>query len=94
MVLGVDEQESPHHEALRDADDLGGHAGRRGRPALGRCRRCVAGLRDRAPQARVAYVMTDGGALPLAFSRTVVGLRDAGLARRRPSPSGRRSAAT
>ncbi len=23
-VLGVDEQDSPHHEALRDADDLGG----------------------------------------------------------------------
>ena len=36
MVLGVDEQESPHHAALRDADDLGGHARGRGRPALGR----------------------------------------------------------
>ncbi len=77
MVLGVDEQESPHHAALRDADDLGGmpvvvadlHSAV---PAV------VAGLRDRAPQARVAYVMTDGGALPLAFSRTVSMLVDAG----------------
>ena len=77
MVLGVDEQESPHHAALRDADDLGGmpvvvadlHSAV---PAV------VAGLRDRAPQARVAYVMTDGGALPLAFSRTVSTLVDAG----------------
>ncbi len=77
MVLGVDEQESPHHAALRDADDLGGmpvvvadlHSAV---PAV------VAGLRDRAPQARVVYVMTDGGALPLAFSRTVSMLVDAG----------------
>ena len=77
MVLGVDEQDSPHHEILRDADDLDGmpvvtadlHSAL---PAI------VAGLRAHAPQARVAYVMTDGGALPAAFSRTVAGLRDAG----------------
>ncbi|MBX9244580.1 DUF3866 family protein, partial [Actinotalea ferrariae] len=30
------------------------------------------------PAPRVAYVMTDGGALPAWFSRTVAGLRDAG----------------
>jgi hypothetical protein len=77
MVLGVDEQESPHHEVLRDADDLDGmpvvvadlHSAV---PAV------LAGLRDRAPGARVAYVMTDGGALPLAFSRTVSALAEAG----------------
>jgi hypothetical protein len=34
----------------------------------------LAGLRS----CRVAYVMTDGGALPAWFSRTVAGLRDAG----------------
>jgi hypothetical protein len=38
----------------------------------------LAGLLDRAPGARVAYVMTDGGALPLAFSRTVAALTEAG----------------
>lgn len=77
MVLGVDEQESPHHEVLRDADDLLGlpvvvadlHSAV---PAI------VAGLRERRPDARVAYVMTDGGALPAWFSRAVDGLRAAG----------------
>lgn len=82
MVLGVDDQESPHHELLRDADDLAGlpvvvadlHSAL---PAV------IAGARHSAaaagrPTPRVAYVMTDGGALPAWFSRTVAGLRDAG----------------
>ena len=77
MVLGVDEQESPHHEALRDADSLGGmpvvvadlHSAL---PAI------VAGMREAIPDANVVYVMTDGGALPIAFSRTVAALREAG----------------
>jgi len=77
MVLGVDEQESPHHDVLADADDLLGmpvvvadlHSSL---PAV------IAGLRARRPDARVAYVMTDGGALPAWFSRTVAGLRSAG----------------
>ncbi len=75
-VLGVDEQDSPHHDVLRDADDLARmpvivadlHSAL---PAI------VAGLRAELPDARVAYVATDGGALPLAFSRTVQGLREA-----------------
>lgn len=82
MVLGVDEQESPHHEALRTADDLAGlpvvvadlHSAL---PAV------IAGARHAAARAgtgmpRVVYVMTDGGALPAWFSRSVAGLRDAG----------------
>ena len=76
-VLGTDEQDSVHHAALRDADDLGGlpvviadlHSAL---PAV------LAGLRATTPQARAVYVMTDGGALPMWFSRTVAGLRDAG----------------
>jgi hypothetical protein len=79
-VLGVDEQESAHHELLRDADDLAAmpvvvadlHSAL---PAV------LAGLREPAshgPDLRVVYVMTDGGALPAWFSRTVAGLRDAG----------------
>lgn len=76
MVLGVDEQDSEHHELLREADDLGGmpvvaadlHSSL---PAV------LAGVRSVHPEARVAYVMTDGGALPAAFSRTCRGLRDA-----------------
>ncbi|MBM6405809.1 DUF3866 family protein [Phycicoccus sp. CSK15P-2] len=78
MLLAVDEQDSPHHEALRDADDLAGtpvvvadlHSAL---PAV------VAGVRSARPDARVAYVMTDGGALPAAFSRAVAGLREAGV---------------
>ncbi len=92
MLLGVDEQESPHHELLAEADDLAGmpvvvadlHSAL---PAV------IAGVRapmpgdagsaDEAAGAdgealRVAYVMTDGGALPAWFSRAVAGLREAG----------------
>ncbi len=82
MVLGVDEQESEHHGALAEADDLDGmpvvvadvHSAL---PAV------VAGVRHAAERAgvsppSVAYVLTDGGALPAWFSRTVAALRDAG----------------
>ena len=37
----------------------------------------LAGIHADAPQARVAYLLTDGGALPAWFSRTLAGLRDA-----------------
>ncbi|WP_203749593.1 DUF3866 family protein [Cellulomonas chitinilytica] len=82
MVLGVDDQESPHHDALRDADDLAGmpvvvadlHSALPAVVAGARHAAALAGL----PAPRVAYVMTDGGALPAWFSRTVAGLRDAG----------------
>jgi hypothetical protein len=80
-VLGADEQASPHHELLRDADDLGGmpvitadlHSAL---PAV------LAGTRAAAPPPtvtppRAVYVMQDGGALPLWFSRTCAGLREA-----------------
>jgi hypothetical protein len=78
LVAGADEQGSPHHEILRDADSLGGmpvvtadlHSAL---PAI-----CVAASADR-PGVRVAFVMTDGGALPAWFSRTVAALRSAGL---------------
>ena len=82
MVLGVDEQESEHHPLLRDADDLGGlpvvvadlHSALPAVVAGARWSAQVAGR----PLPRVAYVMTDGGALPAWFSRTVATLRDAG----------------
>ena len=78
MVAGADEQGSPHHELLADADSLDGlpvvvadlHSALA--PAL------LAVAHDR-PGTRVVYVMTDQGALPLAFSRSVAELRDAGL---------------
>lgn len=77
MVLGVDEQDSEHHALLAEADDLAGlpvvvadlHSAI---PAV------LAGIRETDPTLRVAYVMTDGGALPIDFSRAVAGLREAG----------------
>lgn len=77
MLFAVDEQESPHHSILSQADDLSGmpvvvadlHSAL---PAI------LAGIRADQPGARVAYVMTDGGALPLAFSRSVATLTQAG----------------
>lgn len=77
LVLGVDEQESAHHGLMREADDIAGlpvvvadlHSAL---PAV------VAGVRAAATGLRVAYVMTDGGALPAWFSRTLAGLREEG----------------
>ncbi|MFC7406719.1 DUF3866 family protein [Georgenia alba] len=77
MVRGVDEQSSDHHEQLREADSVDGmpvvvadlHSAL---PAV------LAGVRAEDPDLRVVYVMTDGGALPAWFSRTLAGLRDAG----------------
>jgi len=76
-VLGADEQGSPYHEALRDADDLGGmpvvvadlHSAV---PAV------LAALRVDKPGVTAAYLMLDGGALPAWFSRTIASLREAG----------------
>ncbi|GAA0725701.1 DUF3866 family protein [Dactylosporangium roseum] len=74
IVLAADEEASPLRGALAGAADLGGmpvvvadlHSAL---PAV------VAGALAEAPGARIAYVMTDGGALPAWFSRTLDGLR-------------------
>ncbi|MEN1974701.1 DUF3866 family protein [Cellulomonas sp. P4] len=85
MVLGVDDQESPHHEVLRDADDLAGlpvvvadlHSALPAVVAGVRYADALTGGHGGEPL-RVAYVMSDGGALPAWFSRAVAGLREAG----------------
>jgi len=82
-VLGADEQGSPHHEILREADDLEGipvvvadlHSALPAVLAGFYSERRVRG-QDGMPPERAAYVMLDGGALPAWFSRTVAGLRD------------------
>ncbi len=74
-VVGVDDQESPHHALIAGARSIDGmpvvvadlHSAL---PAV------IAGIRVDAPDARIAYVLTDGGALPLWFSRTVALLGD------------------
>ncbi|GIJ46699.1 hypothetical protein Val02_35850 [Virgisporangium aliadipatigenens] len=70
VVLAADEEASPLRETLAAAHDLAGmpvvtadlHSAL---PAV------LAGVLADRPTARVAYVMTDGGALPAWFSRTL-----------------------
>jgi hypothetical protein len=69
-VQGVDEQDTEHHALMVEADDIDGmpvvvadlHSAL---PAV------LIGMLATDPDLRVAYVMTDGGALPAAFSRTL-----------------------
>lgn len=73
VVLGVEEPESPHHALIAAADSLDGvpvviadlHSAL---PAV------VAGVLADRPNARIGYVMTDGGALPMWYSRSVAAL--------------------
>jgi hypothetical protein len=75
VVLGADEEASPHRAALVSADSIDGlpvvtadlHSAL---PAI------VAGIQADRPSARVAYVMTDGAALPAWLSRTLDALGD------------------
>ncbi len=74
-MLGVDEQDSEHHETIAAADSIENmpvviadlHSAL---PAI------LMGIRVDSPTARVSYVMTDGGALPIWFSRTVSELHE------------------
>jgi hypothetical protein len=76
-VLGADEQQSPHHALLADADSLDGlpvivadlHSAL---PPI------LAGLLAARPGTRIVYVMPDGGALPAGFSLSVAQLTGAG----------------
>ena len=77
MTMGADEQESPWYEKLREADSIDGmpvivadlHSAL---PAA------VAAIRARKPEARIAYIMDDGGALPVWFSQTCARLTERG----------------
>jgi hypothetical protein len=77
VVLGADEQDAPTHHVL--ADDLPLTAP--GLPVVvadlhSSLPAVVAGALADRPDTRIAYVMTDGGALPFWFSRTVAALGD------------------
>ena len=82
MVTGVDEQGTAHHGLLSQPI---GSLDLEGMPVVvadlhSSLPAVLAGLRspDGARQPRVVYVMTDGGALPLAYSRLVAALSEAG----------------
>jgi hypothetical protein len=81
MFLAVDEQDSPHHATM--TAEVAARGDLEGMPVVvadlhSALPAVLAGLRTERPDARVSYLMTDGGALPIAFSRTVAGLKDAG----------------
>jgi hypothetical protein len=74
-VLTVEAPESPHHDVMSGATALDGM------PVLAASLHSqllpvVAGLRLRRPDARIAYVMTDGGALDASLSTTARRLRE------------------
>ncbi len=77
-VMAVEEPEGEYHVTLKEADSLNGvpvvacglHSLVAG---------VAAGIKAAAPDARVAYVMSDGGSLPIAWSDLVAELRAAGL---------------
>jgi hypothetical protein len=77
-VLAAEEPASPHHEALTAVEAIDGlpvvacglHSQLAG---------VVAGIRAATPRARIGYLMSDAGALPLAWSRLVRRLRQASL---------------
>jgi Protein of unknown function (DUF3866) len=78
MVAGADEQGSAHHELLADADSIDGM------PVVvadlhSALTPVLLAIENDRPGTRVVYIMSDQGALPLAFSRSVAELRASGL---------------
>ncbi|HYI44608.1 MAG TPA: DUF3866 family protein [Actinomycetota bacterium] len=77
-VLAAEAQESEHHHLLRDVDSIDGlpvvACGLHSQVAG-----VAAGIKAAEPGARVAYLMSDGGSLPIAWSRTIARLKEAGL---------------
>ncbi|GAA4949869.1 hypothetical protein HD597_002459 [Nonomuraea thailandensis] len=76
-VQGADEQDSPHHGKLQEADSLDGM------PVIvadlhSALAPILCGLYAAGQGVRVAYVMQDGGALPVWFSMAAARLREVG----------------
>lgn len=73
-TLSVEEEASPHHEAIKECRDLGKMPVIVGElhsmlPPV------VFNIKRENPDLQIAYIMTDGGALPIDFSRSVSYLR-------------------
>lgn len=73
-VLAVEEETSPHHDSMRTAVSLSGT------PVIclglhSQLLPAVGGIKAANPALRIGYLMTDGGALPLSYSRIVDDLR-------------------
>jgi len=77
-VAAVEAQESRHHQRLAELETIDG------RPVVvaslhSQVAAIAAGVKAQNPKARVGYLMTDGGALPLAWSNLLRELRRANL---------------
>jgi Protein of unknown function (DUF3866) len=77
-VMSVESPESPHHDALVTLTSIAGM------PVVvcglhSQIAGVAAGVKAAVPGAEVGYLMTDGGALPLAWSRLVRDLKTARL---------------
>ena len=77
-VLAAEAPESPHHDVLKTAESLDGA------PVVvcglhSQVGAAAAGIKAARPDATVGYLMTDGAALPIAWSETVRSLKGAGF---------------
>jgi hypothetical protein len=78
-VLSVEEDDSPHQQAIQEFESLDGM------PVIccelhSQIAPAAAALKVGTDyEARIAYIMTDGGALPVGFSRLVAELKEKGL---------------
>jgi hypothetical protein len=77
-VLAAEESASPHWKAIVAFESLDGMPVVAG-SLHSMLTPIAAGIKAELPEARIAYVMTDGGALPLALSDTVRAARSGGL---------------
>lgn len=72
--MAVEEQNSPYHEMIKEADSISGM-----KVLIGSLHSMLAPamhiMKEESPYLKVAYIMTDSACLPLAFSRTVKQLR-------------------
>lgn len=74
-VLSVEEEVSPYHERLREVDSIDGMPVVVA-PLHSMVTPILSVLKERKPDIRVAYLMSDGAALPLPWSRLVRSLQE------------------
>ncbi|MDD2574629.1 MAG: DUF3866 family protein [Bacillota bacterium] len=76
--LAVEEQQSGYHRIINGFENL------KGRPIVtiplhSMLAPLCAAVKISRPSVKIGYVMTDGAALPITFSKTVAGLKEMGL---------------
>ncbi len=76
--LSVEEPDSSNHQIMKESVGLAGMPVIAG-SLHSQLYAVVAGIKDEMPQASIAYIMTDGAALPITYSRTVAELKERGL---------------